>query len=122
MSIVQSRRHLLTNIAVAGATGVAGLGAAGFYGGRKSVAAEPPEVPTIRFAKDPGTCIAPLAAEELLRAEGFPDIRPVEITDMHVRRAEAARSGVVGDMMAHGEVDFARAFVPALIMAMEVGA
>src|SRR5690349_19693605 len=41
---------------------------------------------------------------------------------MHVRRAEAARSGVVGDMMAHGEVDFARAFVPALIMAMEVGA
>ncbi|MBV8614936.1 MAG: hypothetical protein JOY66_14395, partial [Acetobacteraceae bacterium] len=47
MSIVQSRRHLLTNIALAGATGFAGLGAAGLYGGRKSIAAEPlPEVTT----------------------------------------------------------------------------
>jgi hypothetical protein len=42
MPIVQSRRHLLTNIALAGATGVAGLSAASLYGGRKSVAAEPP--------------------------------------------------------------------------------
>src|SRR5690348_5018139 len=103
MPIVQSRRHLLTNIAAAGAAGFAGLSAAGLYGGGKSVAAEPPpEITTIRFAKHPGTCIAPLAAEELLRAEGFADIRPVEITDMHVRRAETARSRVVGDMMAHG--------------------
>ena len=39
MPIAQSRRHLLTNIAVAGATGFAGLGAAGFYGGGKSLAA-----------------------------------------------------------------------------------
>jgi len=123
MPIVQSRRHLLTNIALAGATGFTGLGAAGLYGGRKSVAAEPPpEVTTIRFAKDPGTCIAPLAAEELLRAEGFTDIRRVNITEAHVRRADTARSGAVGDMMAHGEVDFGRGFGPGLIMAMEAGA
>ena len=123
MPIVQSRRHLLTNIAVAGATGFAGLGAAGLYGGRKSVAAEPPpEVTTIRFEKDPVTCIAPQAAEELLRAEGFTDIRYVDVTEAHVRRAETARSGALGDMMAHGEVDFGRAFAPALIMAMEAGA
>src|SRR4051794_28247136 len=123
MPIVQSRRHLLTNIAVAGAAGVAGLSAAGLYGGRKSVAAEPPpEVTTIRFEKDPVTCLAPQAAEELLRAEGFTDIRFVEITEAHVRRAETARSGVVGDIIAHGEVDFGRAFVPGLIMAMEAGA
>jgi NitT/TauT family transport system substrate-binding protein len=123
MSIVQSRRHLLTNIAVAGATGFAGLGAAGFYGGRKSVAAEPPpEVTTIRFEKDSATCLAPQAAEELLRAEGFTDIRYVDTTEAHVRRAEAAKSGTVGDMMAHGEVDFGRSFAPAFIMAMEAGA
>src|SRR5689334_6007435 len=100
MPIVQSRRRLLTNIAVAGATGFAGLGAAGLYGGRKSVAAEPPpEVTKIRFEKDPVTCLAPQAAEELLRAEGFTDIRHVEATDAHVRRAEAARSATVEDMI-----------------------
>jgi len=123
MPIVQSRRHLLTNIAVAGATGFAGLSAAGLYGGRKSVAAEPPpEVTTIRLEKDPVTCIAPQAAEDLLRAEGFTDIRSVEITNAHVRRAETARSGAIGDMLAHGEVDFSRSFAPGLIMAMEAGA
>jgi NitT/TauT family transport system substrate-binding protein len=122
MPIVQSRRHLLTNIAVAGATGFAGLGAAGLYGGRKSVAAEPPpEVTTIRFENDPVTCLAPQAAKDLLRAEGFTDIRYVDMTEAHVRRGETARSGAIGDMLAHGEVDFARAFSPPLIMAMEAG-
>jgi NitT/TauT family transport system substrate-binding protein len=99
MPTVQSRRHLLANIAVAGATGFAGLGAAGFYGGRKS-----------------------LAAEDLLRAEGFTDIRFVDLTETHVRRADTARSGTIGDMLAHGEVDFGRAFSPSLIMTMEAGA
>src|SRR3954453_730769 len=123
MPVVQSRRNLLTNIALTGATGFAGLSAAGLYGGRKSVAAEPPpEVTTIRFEKDPVTCLAPQAAEELLRAEGFTDIRYVEATDAHVRRAETARSGAIGDMLAHGEVDFGRAYAPGLIMAMEAGA
>src|SRR5689334_23505471 len=123
MPIVQSRRHLLTNIAVAGAAGFAGLGATGLYGGRKLVAAEPPpEVTTIRFEKDPVTCLAPQAAEDLLRAEGFTDIRYVEPTDAHARRAVTARSGTIGDMLAHGEVDFGRAFSPSLIMTMEAGA
>ena len=73
MPIVQSRRHLLTNIAAAGATGFAGLSATGFYGGRKSVAAEPPpEITTIRLERDLVTCIAPQTVEELLRAGGLP--------------------------------------------------
>src|SRR5689334_13199369 len=122
MPIVQSRRHLLTNIAVTGAAGVAGLGAAGLYG-RKSVAAEPPpEVTTIHFEKDPVTCLAPQAAEDLLRAEGFTDIRFVDLTETHVRRADTARSGTIGDTLAHGEVDFGRAFSPSLIMSMDAGA
>src|ERR1700759_1467473 len=109
MPIVQSRRHLLTNIAVAGATGFAGLGAAGFYGGRKSVAAEPPpEVTTIRFERDPVACIAPQAAEDLLHAEGFTDTRYVD-----------AGSETIGNMIAHGEVDFGRTYAPAFIMDME---
>ncbi len=111
MSIVQSRRHLLTNVAVAGATGFAGLGAAGLYGGRKSVAAEPPpEVTTIRFEKDPVTCIAPQVAEYLLRAEGFTDIHYVD-----------AGSEWTGKMIARGAVDFGRAFAPSFIAEMEAG-
>src|SRR6185312_1445150 len=78
MPIVQSRRHLLTNIAVAGAAGVAGLSAAGLYGGRKSVAAAqpPPEVSTIRIDAGPILCVAPeFVADSLLHAEGFTEIR-----------------------------------------------
>src|SRR5690242_351314 len=123
MPIVHSRRHFLANIALAGATGFAGLSAAGFYGGRKSVAAEPPpEVTTIRLEKDPVTCIAPQVFQELLHAEGFTDIRYVDLTEDHLRRADAANSDVLGDMIARREVDFGRNFAPALMMGMNVGA
>jgi NitT/TauT family transport system substrate-binding protein len=123
MSVVQSRRRFLTNLAFTGAAGLAGVGVGGLGGVGKTVAAEPPpEVTTIRFERDPVTCIAPQAAEELLRAEGFIDIRSVEATDAHVRRAEAANSAVTADMIAHDEVDFGRSFAPSHVMAMEAGA
>ena len=122
MPFVQSRRHLLTNIAVAGATGFAGLSAAGLYGGRKSLAAEPPpEVTTIRLQKDPVTCIAPQAAEELLRAEGFTDIRYVDMTEARLRAAEATSLPLSGYMLRSGDVDFERDFAPSLIASMEAG-
>jgi hypothetical protein len=111
MAIVQSRRHLLANIAMAGATGFTGLGAASLCGGRKSVATEPPpEVTTIHFERDFAACLAPQAAEDLLHVEGCTDIRYIGTTDAHVRRAETARSGALGDMFAHNEVDFAGIF------------
>ncbi|MFL5283307.1 MAG: ABC transporter substrate-binding protein [Rhodopila sp.] len=117
MPIVQSRRHLLTNIAVAGATGFAGLGAAGLYGGRKSVAAEPPpEVTTIRLERDPVICITPQVAEALLRQEGFTDIRYVDVTESD------NVPGVIPHMMAQGEVDFGRSFAPDMVIGMDVGA
>ena len=123
MPIVQSRRHLLTNVAVAGATGFAGLGASGLYGDRKSFAAEPPpEITTIRLERDTGTCIAPQVIEELLRAEGFTDIRYVDVTLEHVRRAEAANVGVLSDMISRGEVDFARDFAPSHLLTLNAGA
>ena len=61
MPIVQSRRRFLTNAAFAGAAGLGGFGPWG-----KVFAVEPPpEITTIRFEKDSGTCIAPLAFQEL---------------------------------------------------------
>ena len=114
----QSRRQLLTNAALAGAASLGGLGAWG-----KALAAEPPpEVTTVRFEKDPATCIAPQVFQELLRAEGFADICYVEVTEAHIRRADAAKSSAVADMIAHGEVDFAREFAPNQVLGMNAGA
>src|SRR5271169_5993474 len=98
MPIVHSRRRFLTNAAIAGTAGFGGFGAWG-----KALAAEPPpEITTIRFEKDPVACIAPQVFQELLRAEGFTEIRNVDVTEAHIRRADAAKSGVTADMIAHG--------------------
>jgi NitT/TauT family transport system substrate-binding protein len=79
MPIAQSRRRFLTNVAFLGAAGLSGLGAAGFGRGGTSLAAEPPpETTTIRLGKATNICLAPvLVAEELLRTEGFTDVRYV---------------------------------------------
>ena len=123
MPIVQSRRRFLTNLAFTGAVGLGGVSVASLGGGRKSLAAEPPlEVTTIRLAKDTVTCIAPLVLHELLRAEGFADIRYVDLAEAYVRRADAAKSGAVADMISHGEVDFGRDFAPAHVLGMNAGA
>ena len=70
--------------------------AAGVLGARGSLADEgPPETTTIRLAKYPNICLAPqYVAEELLRAEGFTDIRYVP--DSRART----------QMVARGEIDF----------------
>jgi NitT/TauT family transport system substrate-binding protein len=123
MAIMQSRRRFLTNAAGAGAAGFGVLGALSRGGGGKSHAAEPPpEITTIRLEKDPGACIAPLAAEELLRAEGFTDIRYVEATEAILIRAQAGEQGIVANMIAQGEVDFARDFAPSHIRGIDSGA
>jgi hypothetical protein len=109
MVTLQSRRRFVTDAAVAGAAGFGALGAVNRGGGRKSFAAEPPpEITTIRLERDPFTCIAPQIVEELLRAEGFTDIRYVDLTLEDVRRAEAANVGVLSDLITRGKVDFAR--------------
>ena len=71
MHIMQSRRDFLTTLSAAGAAGV--------LGARRSLADEgPPETTTIRLARDPAICVAPCyIADDLLRAEGFTDIRYV---------------------------------------------
>jgi NitT/TauT family transport system substrate-binding protein len=88
--IRQNRRDFLASLSAAGAAGALGV--------RTSLADEgPPEVTTIRLRRDPSICIAPwYIAEDLLRAEGFTDIRYVAVHGP--RQAE---------MMASGELDFA---------------
>jgi NitT/TauT family transport system substrate-binding protein len=58
----------------------------------------------------------------LLQAEGFTEIRYVDETDARVRRADAAKTDVLSDMIARGEVDFGRTFAPALVIGMNAGA
>jgi NitT/TauT family transport system substrate-binding protein len=114
----QSRRQFLTKTALAGAAGLGGFGTWG-----KVLAAEPPpEITTIRFERDPTTCIAPQVFQELLRAEGFAEIRYVDQTEVHIRRADAAKSDAISSMIAHGEVDFGRQFAPSLVLGMNAGA
>src|SRR3954468_10478960 len=72
----------------------------------------PPESTTIRLPKIPGICIAPAyAADELLRAEGFTDIRYVPV--------EAG--GQNADMVARGELDFTVNFVSNLLPPLDAG-
>jgi NitT/TauT family transport system substrate-binding protein len=113
MPIVQSRRRLLTHLGVAGVAGLGGIHAAGLGGGARSLAAEPPpEITTIRFEKAPVTCLAPqYVAEELLRAEGFTDIR-YQTSDK-----EAPAQAV-----AHHELDWDLDFTPAVIAEVDDGA
>jgi NitT/TauT family transport system substrate-binding protein len=74
MSIVQTRRNFLTTLSAAGA--------AGLVRAPRSLAAEGAlETTTLRIPKIPAICFAPqYVGEELLRAEGFTDIRYVEET------------------------------------------
>ena len=119
MPTTESRRHFLTQLAT---VGVAGLGGLGATGSRSFAAEPPPEITTVSFERDPVTCIAPQVFQELLRAEGFTEIRYVDETDARARRADAAKSDVLSDMIAHGEVDFGRTFAPALVIGMNAGA
>jgi len=84
MHIIQSRRDFLSSASLAAAAGVLGT--------RASLADEPPpETTTLRLQRGATICLAPgQIAEELLRAEGFTDIRYLDV-----------------ETVAGGEIDFA---------------
>jgi NitT/TauT family transport system substrate-binding protein len=86
MDIMQSRRDFLA--------GMSAAGAAAALGSRASLADEgPPEVTTLRLSRSPNICLAPAyISDELLRAEGFTEIRRVQDAPV--------------DAVARGEVDF----------------
>jgi NitT/TauT family transport system substrate-binding protein len=73
MPVTVTRRKLLTALSAGGAVGVIGAP-------QVLTAAEAPETTTVRLRSDRSICIAPmLVVEELLRSEGFTDVRFVEI-------------------------------------------
>jgi NitT/TauT family transport system substrate-binding protein len=86
MHIMQSRRDFMASGSLAAA--------AGLLNGRRSLADEgPPEVTTLRLPRTANICVAPkYISDELLRAEGFVDIRRVPEPPV--------------DAVARGELDF----------------
>lgn len=91
MQMVQTRRLFLGGAALAGT--------AALLPARRGRTEPALETTSVRLAKIPGICIAPqYVAEELLRAEGFTDVRYV-----------AARAGAgTAEAIANGSVDFSR--------------
>ena len=104
MPTTQTRRHFLTTLSA--------VGAAGLVRAPPLQAAEgPPETTSVRFVKIPGDCLAPqYIAEELLRADGFTDVRYVDTPVDGVDEAIARRG-----------VDFALYFPPNSISAVDHG-
>jgi NitT/TauT family transport system substrate-binding protein len=105
MQASQNRRRFLATLT--------SVGAASLVGAQGSFAQEPPpETTTVRLGKIYGICIAPqLVAEELLRGEGFTDIRYVA--------TEAGISGALA--LARGEFDFTTNYAPPLAIAIDAG-
>ena len=103
MSTVQTRRRFLTTLSLAGADGPLRT--------PRALAAEGAlETTTVRIAKGPGICVAPqYIAAELLRAEGFTDVRYVE-----------GPPGAVAPL-AHGKVDFDTNFASNYVRAIDAG-
>jgi NitT/TauT family transport system substrate-binding protein len=89
------------------------IGAAAFLDGRAAFADEgPPETTTLRLRRDPSICVAPwYMVEDLLRAEGFTDIRYVP-----------AQQGLLhAQAFARGEIDFSLFFAASLVARLEEG-
>jgi NitT/TauT family transport system substrate-binding protein len=102
MSMMQTRRRFLATMSV--------TGAAAFLRPRRLRAAESLlETTTIRLPKVAGICVSPqYAAEELLRAEGFTDVR-------YVDTPAAAVPAAIG----RGNLDFGLNYAPLLIPAID---
>jgi NitT/TauT family transport system substrate-binding protein len=117
MPIVQRRRRFLANLAFSGAAGLAALGGSNLGGSEKSLAAElPPETTIFRTEKIPVLCPAPLfVAEELLRTEGFTEIKYVDLADEDTdANGHYTTSG-------YSKLDFNTDFAPDIIAFMEGG-
>ena len=105
MQSTQTRRSFLTTLSSAGVVGLVRA--------RDSYAQEaPPETTTVRLGKIYGICIAPqYVAEDLLRAEGFTDVRYVA-TNPGISTALA---------LARGEIDFTTNYAPPMVISIDAG-
>jgi NitT/TauT family transport system substrate-binding protein len=105
MPIIQSRRRFINSVALGGAVSL--------LHPPRAVAAEGSlETTTVRLPKVPAICVTPqYAAEELLRAEGFTEVRYVDFVNTSEIPAAIGR----------GEFDFALNYAPQLVAAIDVG-
>jgi NitT/TauT family transport system substrate-binding protein len=104
MPVMQTRRRFLTTASL--------VGAAGLLRVPPSLAEEGPlETTAVRLEKSAALCIAPqYLVEELLRADGFTNIRYIE----------GSPPGVT-ERVAHGAVDFQTNYAPNFIIAIDRG-
>jgi NitT/TauT family transport system substrate-binding protein len=104
MAIVETRRRFISTLSLAGAAGLLGVPPA--LGGD----AQTLETTTVRFLKV-GLCASTVyVAEQLLRAEGFTDIRYVDRADF----------GDIGQLV-RGEADFAPIYASQCVQAIDGG-
>ena len=92
--------------------GLMAAGAASLVGARSAFPAEqPPETTRLRIAHSPSICVAPqYIVRELLKAEGFSDIKYVKMTTASISKA-----------LASGEVDVSMHFVGPLVIQLDAG-
>lgn len=99
-----TRRRLIGGLALAGAGGVLGAGA------RPAGAEPPPETATIRLVQTPSLCLASqYVAEDLLRSEGFHEVRYVQ-----------SAAGVDRQLVS-GEADVSQSFAGPVILRVDAG-
>ena len=104
--VTQSRRRFLTTFSLAGAAAL--LPRPGLAG----AAAGPPETKSVRLPKEASICVAPQdVVDDLLRAEGFTDIRHVPL----------ALDTYVPDAISRGELDFGMNFATVQIAGIDRG-
>ena len=106
MRVMQSRRGFVASVSTAGA--------AALVGSTPCLADEgPPETTTVRLPKTTNICFAPLLlVEELLRAEGFTEIRFVP----------TAGGFTFPGLVARGEIDFGASFAGAVVFHVSANA
>ena len=100
-----SRREFVSGLTLAGTAGFAGIRPA-------RVGAEPPpETTRLRLYHSPSVCVAPqYIVGELLKAEGFSDIKYVKTTTAGISK-----------VLASGEVDVSLHFVAPLVIQLDAG-
>src|SRR5215475_653880 len=105
MPMRQTRRRFLATLSVGATAAMARMP-------RAPAAEDRLETTTLRLLHKPSICGAPqYVAEELLRAEGFTDIRYIKL----------ASSAEVNDAVMHGRADFDAHFAPQWASAIDGG-
>jgi len=99
------RREFLARTLLAGTVGALGRPP------DRAAAEPPPETTTLRLYHSPSVCVAPqYIVTDLLKAEGFSDIKYVKITTAAISKA-----------LASGEVDISLHFVAPLVIQLDAG-